>query len=52
MASNGNLWQADLKFLLLILLRVTWEVRGSNFKFLLQIITIKILKMAALNNFI
>ena len=38
MASNGNLWQLNLKFLLLILLRVPGEVRGSSFKILLTYI--------------
>nr|DAJ40288.1 MAG TPA: hypothetical protein [Caudoviricetes sp.]DAS59922.1 MAG TPA: hypothetical protein [Caudoviricetes sp.] len=29
MASYGNLWQVNLKYLLLILLRVSGEARGS-----------------------
>nr|DAX54311.1 MAG TPA: hypothetical protein [Caudoviricetes sp.] len=35
MASYGNLWQVNLKYLLLILLRVPGEARGSRFKILL-----------------
>nr|DAQ04528.1 MAG TPA: hypothetical protein [Caudoviricetes sp.] len=38
MATYGNLWQVVLKLLLLILLRVPGEARGSNFKFFLLIL--------------
>ena len=39
MASYGNLRQVILKFPILILLRIIWEVRGSNFKFPIYVIT-------------